>query len=90
MSGRKMDPRYCNDAVRARMSLVLFERKASKEETRDWLKGRLTTLRIRDFAEKYPVSYDWLLGGDLKGLLCMARGFPHGESLIRSRPDLSA
>jgi hypothetical protein len=75
MSGRKMDPRHGSDAVRARMRLYLQERKATEAEIAGWLKGRLTTQRIHDFGEKYPaVSYDWLLCGDLKGLLSMARG----------------
>jgi hypothetical protein len=75
MSGRKMDPRYGSDAVRARMRLYMQERKATDAEIAGWLKGRLTTSRIHDFGEKYPaVSYDWLLTGDLKGLHRMARG----------------
>jgi hypothetical protein len=60
------------------MRLFMQERKATEAEIKGWLKGRLTTSRIHDFAEKYPVSYDWLLTGDLKGLLRMKQGFLNG------------
>ena len=67
------------DAVRGRMCVFLNERKATEAEITGWLKGKITTSRIHDFAENYPgqISYDWLLCGDLKGLLRMKKGFPH-------------
>jgi hypothetical protein len=74
----KIDERHSKIAVHSRMRLYLHERKATEAEIAGWLKGKLTTSRIHDFAKKYPVSYDWLLTGDLKGLLRMAKGFPHG------------
>jgi hypothetical protein len=78
MSGRYTPTDGCSSAaVRARMHLYMLERKATEAEIAGWLKGKLTTQRIHDFGEKYPVSYDWLLCGDLKGLWRMARGTPH-------------
>jgi hypothetical protein len=56
------------------MRLYLQEQKATEAEIAGWLKGKLTTMRIHDFAQKYPISYGWLLCGDLKGLHRMVRG----------------
>jgi hypothetical protein len=64
------------------MRCFLVERKATEPEIRGWLKGRVTTQRIHDFGEKYPVSYDWLLCGDLKGLHRMARGTFNSQAAI--------
>jgi hypothetical protein len=73
------------------MRLFMQERKATDAEIASWLKGKLTTSRIHDFGEKYPVSYDWLLCGDLKGLLRMVQGNPHGApSPLPQRPVLSS
>jgi hypothetical protein len=87
MSGRKLKPGRKDDDIRARMRLFMAERHAPEAEIASWLKGRLTTPRIHDFGEKYPVSYDWLLSGDLKGLLRMAKGFPHGAPAPTFRPS---
>ncbi len=78
------------DAVRGRMCVFLNEKKATEAEITRWLKGKITTSRIHDFAEKYPVSYDWLLCGDLKGLLRMKNGNPHGapSPVPQQKPDL--
>jgi hypothetical protein len=51
------------------------------------MKGRwLRTFHLRQFAKKYHVSVDWLIDGDLKGLLETVRGCP---SRPESRPVLS-
>lgn len=78
MSGGPLKPGRKDDDIRARMRLYLQDQKATDAEISSWLKGKLTNSRIHDFGEKYPVSYDWLLTGDLKGLLRMAQGCPHG------------
>jgi len=79
------------DAVRGRMCVFLNERKADRGRITGWLKGKITTSRIHDFAEKYPpLVYDWLLCGDLKGLLRMKNGNPHGapSPVPQQKPDL--
>jgi hypothetical protein len=51
------------------------------------MKGRwLRTFHLRQFAKKYHVSVDWLIDGDLKGLLETVRGCP---SRPEPRPVLS-
>jgi hypothetical protein len=40
-----------------------------------------------DFAEKYHISLDWLLGGDLKGLREMRRGCPSRPQQPVLTPD---
>lgn len=86
-SARKLKPGRKDDDIRARMRLTMVERHAPEAEIAGWLKGRLTTLRIHDFAKAYPVSYDWLLCGDLKGLLRMAKGTPHAAPAPTFRPS---
>jgi hypothetical protein len=41
------------------------------------MKGRWLTLRhLGQFPEKHRINVDWLIGGELKGLLDTARGCP--------------
>jgi hypothetical protein len=64
-------------AVRRRISLIAAERKLDPPETEALMKGRwLSTFHICQFAKKHHVSLDWLICGDLKGLLRTARGCP--------------
>jgi hypothetical protein len=66
-----------NAAVRRRIALIAAERKLDPSETRALMKGRCLTLRhLGQFAEKHRVNLDWLIGGNLKGLLDTARGRP--------------
>lgn len=89
MSGRKLKPKpgRTDDDIRTRMRLFMVERHAPEAEIARWMKGRVTSLRIGEFGRKYPVSYEWLLCGDLKGLLRMAKGTPHGEPAPPLRPS---
>jgi hypothetical protein len=62
--------------------------------------GRLLTYDIKLFTEKHHVSVDWLICGDLKGLLRTVQGCPsrprqdivRGKLLGRSfgAPDVAA
>jgi hypothetical protein len=68
------DGAYSTAAVRRRIALIAAERKLADSETRALLKGRrLTVFQIGEFVEKHHVSVGWLLGGDLKERLRMAR-----------------
>jgi hypothetical protein len=89
MTGRKLKPGRKDDDIRTRMRLFMVERHAPEAEIARWMKGRVTTLRIGEFGRKYPVSYDWLLCGDLKGLLRMAKGTPHEAPASTRRPSES-
>jgi hypothetical protein len=61
--------------VRARISLIATERDLPKAETAKVM----SYLRTRDviaFIVRHRISADWLLCGDLKGLLETVRGCP--------------
>ena len=62
------------DDIRDRVRLIAAERNIPASEIK-WI-GRLKTYDGVRFAEKYDVSLDWLLCGDLKGLLRTVRGCP--------------
>jgi hypothetical protein len=61
-------------AIRTRIALIAAERGLPESETK-WA-GRLGTLDAMRFAKKHRVNMDWLLCGDLKGLLETMRGCP--------------
>src|ERR1700686_4117453 len=57
-------------AIRKRIALIAAERKLDPSETEELMKGRwLRTFHLRQFAKKHHLSVDWLIFGDLKGLL---------------------
>jgi hypothetical protein len=58
-------------AIRTRIRLVAHERRLAPQETKKAL--GLKHFDLMCFAEKYGLGYDWLLTGDLRGLLTMAR-----------------
>jgi hypothetical protein len=62
-----------NATIRRRIALIAAERKLDPSETTAVMKGRLTLYHIGQFAKKHHVSVDWLIAGDLKGRLRMAR-----------------
>jgi hypothetical protein len=62
-------------AIRARIRLIAAERRLSESEIKKVM-GRLSTRDILSFAWKHRVNMDWLVCGDLKGLLETARGCP--------------
>lgn len=68
-------------AVRRRIALIAAERNLDPSETNAVLKGRwLTVYHLKEFVDKHRVSVDWLLCGDLKGRLRMARKEVTNES----------
>jgi hypothetical protein len=76
-----------NAAVRKRIALIAAERKLDPLETEALMKGRwLRTFHLRQFAKKRHLSVDWLIFGDLKGLLETVKGCP---SRPEPRPVLS-
>jgi len=63
--------RAFNEAMRARIRLIAQERNLPNSEIK-WM-GRLEHYDLMCFAERHRLSYDWLLWGDLKGLLRTVR-----------------
>jgi len=71
------DGNCSNAAVRKRIALIAAERKLEPSETEALMKGRwLRTFDLCQFAKKHHLSVDWLIFGDLKGLLRTVRGCP--------------
>jgi hypothetical protein len=58
--------------VRSRIALIAAERSLPKSETAKVM-GRLNTRDVVVFAERHRISLDWLICGDLKGLLRTVR-----------------
>jgi hypothetical protein len=63
------------DAILTRIKLVAAERALPESEIKKVI-GRLWTGDVISFAKKHRVNMDWLLTGDLKGLLDTVRGCP--------------
>jgi hypothetical protein len=64
--------RAFKEAFRARVRLFAHERKLPDTEIK-WI-GRLKHQDMVSFVKRHRVTWDWLLCGDLKGRLRMARG----------------
>jgi len=64
-----------HNAIRARISLIAAERRLPESEIKKAM-GRLFLRDVMHFASKHRVNMDWLICGDLKGLLETARGCP--------------
>jgi hypothetical protein len=64
-----------NNGIRARIRLIAAERRLPESEIKKAV-GRLSTRDVVRFAKNHRVNMDWLLCGDLKGLLETARGCP--------------
>ena len=64
-----------NAAIRKRIAHIAAERGLPESETSKVM-GRLLTRDVMHFAKKHRVNLDWLIAGDLKGLLETARGCP--------------
>jgi hypothetical protein len=63
-----------NAAIRKRIAFIAAERKLNASETKALMSGRrISTYGLCQFGEKHRLSFDWLLAGDLKGRLKMAR-----------------
>ena len=78
-----------NAAIRRRIALIAAERKLDASETKALMKGRwLTTFHLCQFAKKHSLSVDWLIFGELKGLLETVRGCPsRPQQLVLSPGD---
>jgi hypothetical protein len=78
------------EAIRTRVALIAAERGLPESETK-WI-GRLRTYDLVQFAGKHHVNVDWLIVGDLKGLLDTVRGCPsrprQEESASAQKRDL--
>jgi hypothetical protein len=75
--------------VRARISLIATERGLPKAETAKVM-GRLATRDVIDFIVRHHIDANWLLCGDLKGLLRMVRNrqnAPHVQQLNRAKGE---
>jgi hypothetical protein len=62
------------EEIRARVRLIAAERNLPTSEIK-WI-GRLKTYDCVSFSKRHRVSVDWLICGDLKGLLETMRGCP--------------
>jgi hypothetical protein len=62
-------------AIRNRIALIAAERRLPESEIKKVM-GRLSTRDVLSFARKHRVNMDWLVCGDLKGLLETVRGCP--------------
>lgn len=66
-----------NATIRRRITLIAAERNLAPSATNALMKGRRISLfHLGQFAENHHVSADWLIAGNLKGLLETARGCP--------------
>jgi hypothetical protein len=64
--------RALHEAMRTRIRLVASERGLPESEIRPVI-SRLAHEEVARFVTKHRLSYDWLLCGDLQGLLRMER-----------------
>jgi hypothetical protein len=67
------DGRRSPDAVRRRVLALVQERNLAPAEFAKLLHKRLSASHAVDFCDKYKVSLDWLLSGDLQGLHRMTK-----------------
>ncbi len=65
-------------ALRARMLWILRHRKLPEDDPA--LRGRLNTFKVGDFAKRHNINFDWLLVGDLPGLLDTVKRHRTGEA----------
>jgi len=68
------------DSRRIRISLIARERRLSHAEIANAM--NCGTAAVVAFAEKHNISLDWLVRGDLKGLLRTVRAARHGASTL--------
>ncbi len=69
------------DAIRTRIRLIAAERALPESEIKKVI-GRLWTRDVISFITLHDISADWLLCGDLKGLLRMVRARSADRRLI--------
>ena len=80
-----------NAAIRKRIALIATERKLEPSETEALMKGRwLRTFDLCQFAKKRHLSVDWLIFGNLKGLLETVRAVPPGPNPDPCYPAMSS
>ena len=73
-------------AIRNRIALIATERGLPESEIKKVM-GRLSTRDVLRFARKHRVNMDWLICGDLKGLLETAKGCPSRPQYPALTPD---
>jgi hypothetical protein len=71
MAIKKKQRTFSKRAMRIRISMIARERGLSDAETAKAM--NCGTSAVVEFAEKHDVSLDWLVCGDLKGLLRTVR-----------------
>jgi hypothetical protein len=69
---RLAERRAQQQGIRTRIRLIAHERNICPDETKKALS--LRHYDLMRFAKKHSLSLDWLISGDLKGLLRMVRG----------------
>jgi hypothetical protein len=75
-----------NAAMRRRIQAIAYERRLPPEEIAKALTCR--TFDVVQFAKRHRVNCDWLIFGDLKGLLETVRGCPsRPQQLVLTRAD---
>jgi hypothetical protein len=74
------------DAIRTRIRLIAAERGLPESEIKKVI-GRLSTRDVICFMQRHDISADWLLCGDLKGLLRMVRVRPQRPNLPLAEED---
>jgi hypothetical protein len=72
----RRDGAHSMDAVRRRVRAIAEERKLPPAEYAKLMYKRISTGHAVAFCEKHRISMDWLLCGDLQGLLRTAQGCP--------------
>ena len=77
------DGAHSSDALRRRVRAFAQERDIPPADYAKLVHKRVNDRAIHVFCEKYKVSYDWLLCGDLRGLQRMA------QNAFADRPEIS-
>src|SRR5258705_7148275 len=70
------DGAHSMDAIRRRVRAIAQERNLQPADIAKLMHKRISTTHAMAFCEKHKISMDWLLCGDLRGLLRTAQGCP--------------
>jgi len=74
------------EATRRRIRAFAIEKAIPSAKITKLMKGRLTMPRLVQFSKDYKVSLDWLLYGDLRGLIRMTRRQKEAEAVVDDTP----
>lgn len=77
------DGAHSNAALQRRVRALAAERNIPPADLAKLMQKRVNDRAIHVFCEKYKVSYDWLLCGDLRGLQRMV------QNAFAGRPEIS-